>query len=76
VTGRRTAAAALAVPLLALVPLTGCGSESPAVVTGPAGPGAAQTSQAGANARVGAFVEVIGARISSRRPTRGRQRCP
>ena len=51
-------AVTLAVPLL-----SGCGLQSPPVVAGPGQPSAAQTSQAGASARVGAFIEVIGARI-------------
>ena len=77
-TGRRAvvaaglAAAAITLPSLALVSLTGCGPESPAAVPGPPRPGATGTSQAGANARVGAFVEVIGARIPAPAARAGR----
>jgi copper(I)-binding protein len=59
----RGAVAAVGTAVLA-ASLAACGSESPAIVAGPAQSGAVSgLSAAGASARVGPFVEVIGARI-------------
>jgi copper(I)-binding protein len=55
-------ALAAAVTVLAAA-IAGCGQESPAVAAGPDQGGAGSPGGQGATARVGSFVEVIGARI-------------
>ena len=55
-------ALAAAVAVLAAA-IADCGQESPAVVAGPGQGGAGSPGSQGTTARVGSFVEVIGARI-------------